>query len=192
MGRHERLVVELGSGDGSAVMAAARADATTLCVGIDTDAAAPREASSRAARPAHRGGLPNALFLAADGRTLPEAFRGRIDEVRIILPWGSLLRAVLAADPDLVSAVASGLRPGGRARVLVSLTPRDMPALGALAVDQPLVVLARSLEGAGLEVAGPRAVTADDLASLRSSWARRLGIPTRRPATLLEAVARAS
>jgi 16S rRNA (adenine(1408)-N(1))-methyltransferase len=179
--------VELGSGDGAGILAAARRSPTTFCVGIDTDAAAPREASSRAARPASKGGTPNAIFLAMDARALPAPFLGAIDELRIILPWGSLLRAVLSADPQIVTLIADGLRPGGSVSVVVSILPTDEHAIGAATSEGDLTALAASLERAGLQIRTPRAIEPEDLHELKSSWARRLGVPARRAATLLVA-----
>jgi 16S rRNA (adenine(1408)-N(1))-methyltransferase len=179
--------VELGSGDGAGVLAAARKSPMTLCVGIDTDAAAPREVSGRTARPARKGGTPNVLFLAADARSLPAPFRAAIDELRIILPWGSLLRAVMGADPQLVALVADGLRAGGSASIVVSILPSDERATGTAAGEGGLTVLAAALEQAGLQIRARRAIEAEDSRELGSSWAKRLGVPGRRPATLLVA-----
>ena len=179
--------MELGSGDGAGVLAAARKAPKTLCVGIDTDAAAPREASARAARAALKGGTPNAIFLVADARALPAPFLGVIDELRIILPWGSLLRAVLSADQQIVTLIADGLRPGGSASIVVSVLPTDERAIGAKTSHGGLTTLAASLERTGLQIRTPRAVEPEDLHELRSSWARRLGVPARRAATLLVA-----
>jgi len=36
-------------------------------------------------------------------------FRGRVDEVRITLPWGSMLRSVLDGDRGFVLAVVGSL-----------------------------------------------------------------------------------
>lgn len=110
---------------------------------------------------------------------------GRIDELRIVLPWGSLLRAVLAADADLVALMANGLRPGGCARVIVSLTPADEHRVGVSAADGGLQALARACVGSGLDVTCPRALERADTSEIRSSWAKRLGVPARRPATIL-------
>jgi hypothetical protein len=154
-------------------------------VGIDTDASALREASARAARPAHKGGLPNVLFLAGDARRLPETFEGRVDDLRIVLPWGSLLRAVLAAEPELVDLVCRSLRPDGEARVVVSVMPADEQAIGLPASLGRLEALARASAAAGLDVSPPRPFEPADALQLRSSWAKRLGVPARRPATLL-------
>src|SRR5688572_12591221 len=131
-------MIYLGTGVGDMVLDAARRSPATLCVGIDADGAALREASARAARPQRRGGLPNALFLVADATSLPPAFDGRADVVTITLPWGSLLRLVLAGDRRFASDLARALRPGGRLRVIVSVEERDRAAIGGAAADGDL------------------------------------------------------
>ena len=174
------------------MLVAARRSAITLCVGIDTDPSGVRVASARAARPPRRGGLPNALFLAGDATELPAAFHERADEITVTLPWGSLLQSVLMPDQGFVRGLTRALRANGRLRVLVSVEERDRRAIAAkgAAVDGgDLGPLARALENAGLEILERREVTSDDVRAIRSSWARRLGIPTRRSARLLVAVA---
>jgi 16S rRNA (adenine(1408)-N(1))-methyltransferase len=56
------VAIDLGTGDGRHVLAAAAASPDTLVVGIDANAAGMAEASRRAAR---RSALPNALFAVA-------------------------------------------------------------------------------------------------------------------------------
>ena len=180
-------MIDLGTGDGTAVMDAARRATTTLCVGVDADASRLREASAKAARPPRRGGLPNALFLAGDATAIPGAFVGLADVVSITLPWGSLLRSVLAGDERFARDLGRALRPGGQLRVVVSLEDRDRAVVGVAEADPHLGTLAFALKAADLEVVERREVTAADMTAIRSSWARRLGIPRRRPAWLLVA-----
>jgi tRNA G46 methylase TrmB len=97
--------VDLGTGDGSAVMRLAHAAPCALAIGVDTNASGFREASRRAAR----GGAPNALFLVADASAALESLRGRVHELRITLPWGSLLRAVAEGEQAFAHAVAGSL-----------------------------------------------------------------------------------
>jgi len=75
------------------------------------------------------------------------------------------------------------------ARVLVSVVARDAPALGSRA-ESGVALLDRfacALRSAGMDVVDRREATAADVVDLESSWAKRLGIPTRRPAWLLTA-----
>jgi len=87
----------------------ARACPDVLVIGVDTSAAGLVEPSRRAARPVHKGGLPNALFVVGDAWQALTTTPGRVDEVRITLPWGSLLRAVLEGEREFALAVAGSL-----------------------------------------------------------------------------------
>jgi 16S rRNA (adenine(1408)-N(1))-methyltransferase len=109
VGRYPRTIVDLGTGDGAAVVRIARANPSALVIGVDTDASGLREVSGRAARPVRKGGLPNALFLVAEASIALVALRGRVHDLRITLPWGSLLRLVLEGERDFAHAVAGSL-----------------------------------------------------------------------------------
>src|SRR5262245_37134645 len=83
------------------------------------------EASRRAAGPARRGGVPNALFVVAAAEApLPE-LAGIADTVAIHLPWGSLLRGALALDDAVAAGIAGLLDPSGRVEVLLAPAARD-------------------------------------------------------------------
>jgi 16S rRNA (adenine(1408)-N(1))-methyltransferase len=56
------VALDLGTGDGRYVLAAATERPDTLVIGVDANAAGMAEASRRAAR---RAALPNALFVVA-------------------------------------------------------------------------------------------------------------------------------
>ena len=74
-------------------------------------------------------------------------------------------------------------------RVLVSVTPRDGLDVGQSAPSGQalLAPFAACLGAAGLEHLAICPATADDVAALGSTWAKRLGVPARRPAWLLVA-----
>ena len=67
---------------------------------------------------------------------------------------------------------------------LVSVTERDHLDV---AVDDPLAAFSGALTEAGLTIEACRQATTSDVKALDSSWAKRLGIPKRRPAWLLVA-----
>jgi 16S rRNA (adenine(1408)-N(1))-methyltransferase len=138
------------------------------------------------ARAPRKGGLPNLVFLAGAAYELCSLLPARVDELRIVLPWGSLLRAAVLAEPWLLDLLQTVLRPGGRVILLVSITERDrttgLPVLGESSVRS----LLRAYACAGLETWSARLATRDDVADLRSAWARRLGVPERREAWRVE------
>jgi 16S rRNA (adenine(1408)-N(1))-methyltransferase len=181
-GRHERLALDLGTGDGAAVIRRARHDAAALVIGVDPNAAAMRDASRLAARQPKKGGLPNALFVLAAAENLPSELDGRVDELWITLPWGSLLRGAVCAEPWLVDGMHRLLRPGAEVGMLLSVTQRDasmgLPVLDAGSIH----ALATTYRTFGFTPLDARAATLEDVRESGSSWARRLDIPRSRPA----------
>ncbi len=177
-------MIDIGTGDGRAVLRAARNAPDRFVIGVDPNARAMAVASRRAAR----GGVLNALFLAASLESLPPELAGRAGLVRVNLPWGSLLRGLVAGDPATHAALSSLVAPGGRLELLVSLTERDRPAGMALIGRSERATLSRAaMRGIlrrfqGFSVEEMRPATAADVVASGSSWAKRLGIPGRREA----------
>jgi 16S rRNA (adenine(1408)-N(1))-methyltransferase len=179
------VVADVGTGEGKSVLRRARRDPGTFFVGIDAAAEPLADASRAAARKPHRGGAANALFLVAAAEALPGPLAGRVDEACVILPWGSLLRGFCTGDPGVVGPVAGLLRDGGRLEVMLSVTEAE--ASGGLPPtrEKRLVALLPAYAALGLECLELREAGAADVERLSSSWARRLGIPSRRTAWLL-------
>ena len=166
------MIVDIGTGDGRAVLARAAAEPAALVVGIDASAPAMADASRRA----DRRGPPNALFLAAGVEALAASpLTARADLVTVLFPWGSLLHGALGLDERALDGIASQLVPGGRLEVLASVVPSDgVAGLACLDLNtEPAICRAWSV--VGLELTTMRLATPEDLAASGSTWARRLG-----------------
>jgi 16S rRNA (adenine(1408)-N(1))-methyltransferase len=174
-------VVDLGTGDGRAVLRAARRDPSVLVIGLDADADSMRRASRAAARPTRRGGVPNAVFVVAAVESVPEDLWSVADEVRVAFPWGSLLRGVLGRDDHALGGIARIAKPGAQVRALVSVTERD--GLGPTGDVDPAAYRTH-----GLRVVEVRPADPDEIAWAESSWAKRLRAGLDRPVTLIRAV----
>ena len=166
------MIVDIGTGDGRAVLARAAQDPAALVIGIDAAAASMAESSRRA----DRRGPPNALFFAAGAEALEtSAFAGHADLVTVTFPWGSLLRGVLGLDEAALRGVVGVLCPAGRLEVIASVVPTDRVD-GIDCLDESH---ARAVEDAwataGLQLTGMRPAEHADIADASSSWARRLG-----------------
>ncbi len=175
------MAIDLGTGDGRAVLARAVAEPRTLALGIDANAASMIESSRRAAQPERRGGRPNALFVVAAAEAPPPELASLADELTITLPWGSLLDGVLGRDERVAAGVASLVAPGGLVRSIVSTAScdgRDLPTLD----DRLAAVIADAWAAHGLTLVAFRPATADELAGTHSTWARRLGLVAGRAA----------
>jgi 16S rRNA (adenine(1408)-N(1))-methyltransferase len=172
------VAVDLGTGDGRHVLAAAARRPDTLFVGVDANAAAMADSSRRAWR--GRAALPNALFAVAAAERPPEALHGLAGSLTVNFPWGSLLRGLLGEDDGVLAGVARLMAPGAEGRVLLSVVPRDgMPPV------PPLSALAPAYERHGLDLAEMRRATPEEVAASGSSWAKRLRAGRERPVTLL-------
>jgi 16S rRNA (adenine(1408)-N(1))-methyltransferase len=163
-------------------VARARAEPGAFVIGIDASAAAMAEASRRAARPAQRGGISNALFVVAAAERPPMELLAIADEVTITFPWGSLLRGALAVDDAAAQGIAALLKPGAGLTALVSVTARDGLGLGANEVPGAANQLGDRWVNHGLQLVSVRPATEAEVAATRSTWARRLGVGRSRPA----------
>lgn len=187
----ERLVVDVGTGSGRAVLAAAHAEPTTLVVGLDADAASMLDASRRAAAAPSRGGRPNALFVVGAAEELPGPFEALADAVFVRFPWGSLLRGSIGEGAAVAGGLVGMLRPNGELTLLLALQAKDgYDDLLPLVTEPPL--LARRLEELygplGLRLADCRWATTEEVAAAQSSWARRLRVGRDRQAILARLV----
>jgi len=169
-------VVDLGTGDGRAVVATAAACPETFILGVDADAGAMAEASRRAAGRPSRGGLANASFVADGVERLPAGLEGIADRVTVRFPWGSLLRGALGIDHDVAGSIARLVAPGGELELTLSRIERDRVAdggpapFGAADLDRLSVVFG----SLGLDCIEARRLTASEVLATRSTWARRL------------------
>lgn len=163
------MVVDLGTGDGRAVLARAAAEPRSLVLGLDASPAAMAEASRRA----ERSRIPNALFVVAAAERVPSELHGVAAAVTIHFPWGSLLRGTLALDPAAAHGIAALLAPGAGATALVSITERDGLGLAPLTADDA-PRLAERWACHGLDLVALRPATDAEVAESGSSWARRL------------------
>jgi 16S rRNA (adenine(1408)-N(1))-methyltransferase len=168
------VIIDLGTGDGRAALTVAESEPRTLVIGMDADAASMADTSRRAARSLAKGGRPNLLFVVAAAENPPHELLGLADEVRILFPWGSLLRGVLGADERVARGIANLARPGGHVSAIVSVTTRD--GLGELvALDQDgLADIVAAARHSGMRLIGVRPLDADDVRATRSTWGRRL------------------
>jgi 16S rRNA (adenine(1408)-N(1))-methyltransferase len=167
------VIVDLGTGDGRAVLARAASDPDAFVIGIDANAAAMADASRRANRPRTR--VANAVFMAGAAESLPGPLAGAAALVTVTMPWGSLLRGVLGLDDRALRGVASIVAPSGCVEVLASVVPSDqVDDLDAIDRDVEAGI-ANAWRRHGLELASMCLAGRDDLLATHSSWARRLG-----------------
>jgi 16S rRNA (adenine(1408)-N(1))-methyltransferase len=160
--------VDLGTGDGRFVLAHAAEHPDRFVLGVDAVAEPMQDASRRAARPAGRGGLPNARFVVASLDALPAELDGVADLVTVHFPWGSLRAAAAGHDPDATARLVRLLAPAGRLELLIADGERD----AAAPLDPDAVVA--DYRALGVEIGEVRPATLRDAVAASSSWGKRL------------------
>jgi 16S rRNA (adenine(1408)-N(1))-methyltransferase len=169
------VTIDVGTGDGRAVLAAARRDPRTLAIGIDSSPAGLAEASRRAAAPARKGGIPNAAFIVASAASLPDALTGIAQLVTVRFPWGSLLRGSLGRDERVAAGIAALVGPAGILELLLAPAARD--GLEGIPTDTDAIIAAATaaFDAHGLARIAARRATDAEIEASGSTWARRLG-----------------
>jgi 16S rRNA (adenine(1408)-N(1))-methyltransferase len=166
------VVVDLGTGDGRFVLAAAREDPRALVIGIDADASSMVECSRRAVR---RDALPNALFVVAAAEALPPELHVAAARVTVHFPWGSLLRGLVTGEPDVAGQIASTATADARIELLLSARPSDhLPWLPRVDGETASRVGA-AFAARGFRVRTAGRATPEDVVAAQSTWAKRLG-----------------
>jgi 16S rRNA (adenine(1408)-N(1))-methyltransferase len=173
------LVVDLGTGDGKHVLAEARRRPDALVVGVDAGPDAMRRTAARAAAKPAKGGTPNAIFVWAAVEQLPPDLDG-ITEVHSLMPWGSLLRALVAPDEEVLRAVAGRCRPGAPFLVTLNLHAwrPPVPEVGGTPEPTPESAterLAPAYARAGWTLESAEYLDDAAIAALGTSWTKRLG-----------------
>jgi 16S rRNA (adenine(1408)-N(1))-methyltransferase len=177
------VTVDLGTGDGRAVLARAAAHPDELVVGIDASSAGMVRASRRSAAATGHGGVPNARFVVSGLELLPVELCAFADLVTIHFPWGSLLAAAVGQAPAMTARTVRLLRPRGRLILLVSASSRDERGGLSRLDPEAMAAVYRKL---GMRIVSSRAATPRDLVTASSSWGKRLAASPGRTVWLIE------
>jgi 16S rRNA (adenine(1408)-N(1))-methyltransferase len=160
---YNRLVLDLGTGDGRYVRTLARSHPGWFVVGVDACRENLREHS--------RARLANMLFVIANAQELPCEFSGLFSHVTINFPWGSLLEGLLAAEPGLMSGLTSVARP--EAQVEIHLNGGALAEAGT-SLKAGAEAICENMNCHGWKLIKPCPMDDRTLRSFPTTWARRL------------------
>ena len=160
---YNRLVLDLGTGDGRYVRTLAQSHPDWFVVGVDACRENLHEHS--------RARLANMLFVIANAQELPCEFSGLFSHVTINFPWGSLLEGLLAAEPGLMCGLTSIARP--EAQIEIHLNGGALAEAGTSLEDGSEIIY-ENMNRHGWNVRSPRLMDNNVLKNFPSTWARRL------------------
>ena len=193
---YDGVTIDLGAGDGRFAYRHAAAHPGRLVIGIDPVAENLRELSAKAARKPARGGLPNVLYVVASVERLPDELRGLAGEIFVTLPWGSLMRGIILAEPVVLEGIASLARDGAKLRIVLNTrifedpVPADVRDLPEVTPDYARDTLAPAYARHGIEIRSSRWMDADEVAATSTTWAKRLSHRAPPRSVLIECVVR--
>lgn len=187
----EGIVLDIGTGDGRFVSAAARANPNKFFIGIDANVKPLEKKSMRVTRKPDKGGLRNAMFIQAAIEFLPEEFSGVADEIHIHFPWGSLLKAVSTGDAEILDSLRQIAAEECLLEVVIGSDPeRDRFELSRLGIPELTGTyfknsLASRYNAAGFETVEIKQLDRDEWSRIETSWARKLSSGSTRVVTML-------
>jgi len=135
--------------------------------------------SKKAARPLIKGGLANALFVHAGVEALPEELTHLATGITILLPWGSLLKAVALPEIALLKNIARLCQKNATLRVILgyqnSAEQKVIEQLGLpiLTPDYLNTTLRNAYSEAGFSIQW-RYLNQVALKTLQTTWAKKL------------------
>ena len=148
--------------------------------------------STKALRKPAKGGRSNVLYAVASIEEAPVELAGVASHVSIILPWGSLLRAVALPDVELLRNVRVMCRDGASLEVVVGYDCErergeierlaaqagkpglQKPRLHELSPSYIECELARGYREAGFRIEQTERLSREDLRAVPSTWAKKL------------------
>jgi 16S rRNA (adenine(1408)-N(1))-methyltransferase len=174
------VTVDLGAGDGRFAYQYGQRHPDRFIIAIDPVRENLRELSAKAARKLERGGAPNVLYVVASIEQMPPELDAVADDVYVTLPWGSLMRGIILGDPAVLAAIARIARGSATIRIVlntrifddpVPIEARDLPEISP---EYARGTLAPAFGDAGMRVAEARWMSADEVAQIPTTWAKRL------------------
>ena len=159
----QRVLLDLGTGDGRYVRTLADKYPDWLIIGVDSCRENLQEHS--------RAKAPNMLFLIASAQGLPHELNGLVSHITINFPWGSLLQSLLAGDASLLNGLSSIARQ--EASIEIFLNGGAMTENG-VDLECGAVRIQQNLWDAGWRITGPYPIPISALRKYPTTWARRL------------------
>jgi 16S rRNA (adenine(1408)-N(1))-methyltransferase len=175
--RFERVVADVGCGDGKYALRIAQREPEHLVVGIDSETTR----LDRTLATVRKRRIANLLFLAWSMEAPLPALTQRVDDIHVVMPWGSLLDGVLGGDDAVLTHVLALGRSGAAFAATINCRPWDAAAsvdakLAATPIptEDTLQKLPELYETHGWRLGEPRWLSDDEARSMGSSWVSRV------------------
>lgn len=184
----EKVAMDLGTGDGRFIYKRAIGDPNTLYIGVDSS----RKSLEIYAKKSVRDRLLNVLFVVDSLETMTDEFTRTVDELYIILPWGSLLKHLVHPTPNYINKLFNYLKPTGRLIIILGYTADAEPSevdrldLETLTSDLINTKMGPLYKAVGFRLVEIKQLDKKLLHAFESTWCKRLSFGNDRPIFYLE------
>ena len=163
LANYDRILLDLGTGDGKFAFCHADNFPNHFVIGVDSCRENLHEHS--------RAKLPNLLYIIASAQALPHELHGLVSHITINFPWGSLLESLLTGDDRLMRGLESVA--GSSAALDIRLNGGALAEQG-WGLEDGTERIRNNLLYAGWKINSPVMMNADSLRTFSSTWAKRL------------------
>ena len=163
LANYDRILLDLGTGDGKFAFCHADNFPNHFVIGVDSCRENLHEHS--------RAKLPNLLYIIASAQALPHELHGLVSHITINFPWGSLLESLLTGDDRLMRGLESVA--GSSAALDIRLNGGALAEQG-WGLEDGAERIRNNLLYAGWKINSPVMMNADSLRTFSSTWAKRL------------------
>ena len=163
LANYNRIILDLGTGDGKFAFCHADNFPSHFVIGVDSCRENLREHA--------HAKLPNLLYIIASAQSLPAELDGLVSHITINFPWGSLLESLLTGDSRLLCGLES--IASSNASVDIRLNGGALAEAG-WSLEDGAERIYNTLLRAGWQVDTPAMMNAIALKSFPSTWAKRL------------------
>ena len=163
LGDHDRVLLDLGTGDGRYARILAGRFPGWFIIGLDSCRENLREHS--------QAKLTNLLFIIASAQSLPEELHGLVSHIAINFPWGSLLDSLLTGDSALMESLESVAQR--EATLDLRLNGGALVEAGSM-LETGANTIYNNLCRVGWAMKAPLFMNHHELRAFPSTWAKRL------------------
>jgi 16S rRNA (adenine(1408)-N(1))-methyltransferase len=163
LAHHNRIILDLGTGDGRYARTLAQTHPDWFIIGVD--------AARENLRDHSQAKLQNLLFVIASAQALPKELEGRVSQISINFPWGSLLESLLAGDALFLRGLERISGPA--ASIELRLNGGALAEAGTT-LEAGTHTIRSNLLRAGWQVKTPAPMDGLALRNFPSTWAKRL------------------
>jgi 16S rRNA (adenine(1408)-N(1))-methyltransferase len=163
LANYNRIILDLGTGDGRYVHCLAATYPDAFIIGVDSCRENLHQYS--------RAKLSNMLFVIANAQNLPHELNGLASHITINFPWGSLLQSLLDGDERLLRELESIANSSASLDIRLNggaLTEAGWP------LEAGAEKIYDNLLSSGWQVNAPVMMNVNALRSFPSTWAKRL------------------